>query len=340
MKIVHAILTSGLAGSERYVADVCNRQALRHDVVLVIWADGRNEQGFSIRDWVEPRVRIVEMRRLFRRWRFSRIIRCERPDVVHAHLGRAARLAGSLRGPWKTVATVHTRYSDKEHRPFDALIFPTAQHMRNLPADYPGKAEAIANPFVPNRKLTSAELAGLRAELGLPEGAFVIGGLGRLNTDKGFDLLIRAFGDAAIEGAVLLIVGGGEEEAELRRIAGPNVRFTGFRADAKDLFQVFDLYVSPARREMFGLVFLEAMDAGTPILATETQGALAVLAGTPAQLVPPAETDGTALTRALRTLAAQRPARRTYDLSRFDMETHLDKLDSVYRAPQVRQIKP
>lgn len=332
MKIVHAILTSGLAGSERYVAEVCNGQALRHDVVLAIRADSTNEQGFSIRDWVEPHVRIVEMGRLFRRRRFARIVGGERPDVVHAHLGRAARLAGRLKGSWKTVATVHTRYSDKEHRPFDGLIFPTARHMRNLPADFPGRAEAIANPFVPNRKLSSAELAGLRRELGIPEGAFVIGGLGRLCRDKGFDLLIPAFGEAAPEDAVLLIVGGGEEEDGLRRLAGPNVRFAGFRADAKDLFQVFDLYVSPARNETFGLVFLEAMDAGAPILATETQGALDVLAGTSARLVPPAETDRAALTQALRTLAAQRPARRTYDLSRFDMETHLDALDEVYQA--------
>ncbi|MBI5191632.1 MAG: glycosyltransferase family 4 protein [Nitrospirae bacterium] len=125
----------------------------------------------------------------------------------------------------------------------------------------------------------------VRRELGISPDAAVIICVARINAWKGQDVLLDAFGllRPGFPDARLLIVGdafrGYEYLAEgLRRKAedmgmSGAVTFTGFREDVADLLGASDVFVLPSvRPEPFGLVVLEAMAAGLPVVATDGGG--------------------------------------------------------------------
>lgn len=153
-----------------------------------------------------------------------------------------------------------------------------------------------------------------RAALGLPSRAFVAITVGRLVRRKGLDTLLRSLAAAASAGVHLVVVGEGPERAGLERIAGElglnaHVHFVGRVDDERkwQLLQAADAYVSATLHEGFGLVYLEAMTAGIPVITFDHGGQVDFLRdGETGYLV--AAGDAAGLTAALRRLAAE-PAR-------------------------------
>jgi glycosyltransferase involved in cell wall biosynthesis len=133
--------------------------------------------------------------------------------------------------------------------------------------------------------------------------------VGRLVPAKGFDLLIRAmtYCDASIR---LTLVGDGPErralETLVRDLGLPDrVTFCGERshADVLRLMATALLVAIPSRQDSFGLVALEALAVGRPVVATHVGGLPEVLQGTEAILVEP--DNPTALAEAIRSLIAR-----------------------------------
>jgi len=137
----------------------------------------------------------------------------------------------------------------------------------------------------------------LRGELGIPEGAPVLGFVGRLTNDKGVPELLVAFEEILLAEPEcwLLLVGwfdGSEDALDVRwreRIAGhPRIVHTGFARDTAPYYLVMDLLVLPTHREGFPNVVLEAAASGLPVITTESTGARdAVLPEVTGLLVPP-----------------------------------------------------
>lgn len=318
MRILHICLSRGFAGTERATAEMCNAHVGGHEVCLVA-KRGHRKNGVSIRDHLDPRVQVVEVGNWFHKREVARAIEAFRPDVVHGHLRRSTRLLAERPPPCPTIVTLHMWVNGPHFMAMDGLIVIAAWQKRDL-AGYRGRVFEINESLVPNRRLAADEVARLRAELGAAPGEFLVGGVGRLAKSKGFDTLIRAFLAADVPGARLAIVGDGRERSRLERLAGGRATFTGFRKDAKDCCQAFDLFVSPSRSEPLGRVLFEALDAGAPVLATATQGPSEILARYPGRLVP--IDDVPAMAAALRELAASRPPRLRPDLSAY----HLDRV--------------
>ena len=197
-----------------------------------------------------------------------------------------------------------------------------------MPPTYRGRLFLLSNSLVPQPRLDAAGVRRLRAELGAGDDEFVIGGVGRLARSKGFDTLIRAFEAAALPAAKLVIVGEGSQRRRLERMAGSKVTLTGFRDDAKNLYEAFDLFVSPSRIEPFGRVIIEALDAGTPVIATDTQGPRDIARRFPIELVP--ANDVAALAAALRSAAARPPQRVALDLSEFNVDSIVARMLDAY----------
>jgi glycosyltransferase involved in cell wall biosynthesis len=114
---------------------------------------------------------------------------------------------------------------------------------------------------------------------GMPPGRLLIGAVGRLSAEKGFDLLIRAVATLIGEGhdLELWIAGDGEAREELERQAiatgyGDRIRLLGFQADTVNLFENFDLFCLSSLREGLPNVVLEAMAMEVPVLATRCGG--------------------------------------------------------------------
>jgi glycosyltransferase involved in cell wall biosynthesis len=119
----------------------------------------------------------------------------------------------------------------------------------------------------------------------------VIGSLGRLHEQKGYDVLVRALTE--LPDARAVIVGDGPErpalEARARALGvADRLELVGWRDDARAWLAAFDIFVLPSRYEGFPLSIVEAMLAGTPVVATDVASVPeAVLHRRTGLLVPP-----------------------------------------------------
>lgn len=327
---MQVILSRGFAGSERAAAESCNALCSRHDVALVLRRDDRAKGGASIRDHLDPGVELIDVPPLwFTRATLRGVVRRWRPDVVHTHLRRGTRYVAQIRPSAAHLCTVHISINGAHYLRADGIICMTEWQLATIPAHYRGRRFLIPNSLVPEPRLGPERVRGLRAELGASDADFVIGGVGRIVPGKGFDVLIRAFAEARLPDSKLVIVGDGRELERLRGLAGPNVRFTGYRPDAKLCFQAFDLFVSPSRREPFGRVIIEALDAGTPVVATDVAGPRDIARRFPLELVPP--DDVAALAQALRRAHARPRTRLALDLSQYHVDNVARRILDAYR---------
>ena len=109
---------------------------------------------------------------------------------------------------------------------------------------------------------------------------------GRFVRKKGFDFLLKAIPEvlASDRRIQFQIAGDGPEFDELKKLQSElnledKVQFLGFRNDVPQLMKQSDLFVMPSLSEPFGIILLEAMATGTPIVTTRNNGALHLLNG-------------------------------------------------------------
>ena len=126
-----------------------------------------------------------------------------------------------------------------------------------------------------------------REHLGLPQDAWVVGNVGRLHPDKDQATLIRGFALALPDlpaGSLLAIMGSGRLEASLKALAeelgvSASVRYLGQVANGRRFFKAFDVFALTSDHEPFGMVLLEAMAAGVPVICSDCGGGREVVAG-------------------------------------------------------------
>ena len=203
---------------------------------------------------------------------------------------------------------------------------------------FPGDYKVIPNGVDADRYGRAVPLARWRD--GTPNILFV----GRFEPRKGVLDLLKAYRQIRKDGieARLLLVGGGPQEREARRYVATRrlsgVEFLGRVSDDEklQLFRTADVYTSPATgRESFGIVLLEAMAAGAPIVASDIHGYKGVVRrGREALLVPPHEPKelAAAIERLLgdRELAAQMSANGLVRAEGFSWPRVTAKVDDYY----------
>lgn len=116
----------------------------------------------------------------------------------------------------------------------------------------------------------------VRGELEL-DGKFAIGMVGRLSPEKNHSYALRLMKQLheRMPHGVLVLVGNGEEEENIRRQVAENdmggyVRFLGRRGDVDRLYQAFDAVLLPSIHEGFPVAAVEAMASGVPVLLSDT----------------------------------------------------------------------
>jgi glycosyltransferase involved in cell wall biosynthesis len=175
--------------------------------------------------------------------------------------------------------------------------------------------------------------------LPFPRTGPLIGAIGRLERQKGFDVLIRAL--AGIEEATLVVVGDGSERGALEDLAidvgvADRVTWTGWSEQARRYVASFDVFAVPSRSEGFPLAVLEALLARAAVVVADVGSvAEAVRDGETGLLVPPDDVD--ALARALRRLLADAGLRerlgeqgRRLVLERFTADHMTRAFESLY----------
>lgn len=123
--------------------------------------------------------------------------------------------------------------------------------------------------------------AAARASWDLPPDAFIFGTARRLVPDKGLDVALTAFAQAAkvLPGRQLhfVIAGDGPERQALENLASTleiqqSVRFLGFHPRPWEIYPGFDSFILPSRIEALGVVALEAMACGCDLIASDVGG--------------------------------------------------------------------
>ena len=150
--------------------------------------------------------------------------------------------------------------------------------LASLPALNPERVVVIWNGV---DALARTRPAGaLRAELGIPAGAPVVGAVARLASQKRLELLLGAV--ARLDGARCVLAGDGPEEEALRRTArklglGDRVTFLGHREAVGDVLDALDVFAVTSRTEGMSNAMLEALAAGVPVVSTPVSGAAEAL---------------------------------------------------------------
>ncbi|MFI6596000.1 glycosyltransferase [Nonomuraea sp. NPDC050536] len=356
MKVLHVITGLASGGAERQLRDLVARRGQPTEVAVL------TNPGVVAQEIRAAGIRVHELgmrgnRDVRALGSLARLVRTGGYDVVHTHLFRAGlygRLAARLAGVPAIVATEHSigerhiegrtitqpirllaRGGERLGHVTVAVSSAAARRLRSwgVPARrieiIPNGLDHLAFDFDPvARKET-------RGRLRIPEDAVVVGGVGRLDPGKRFEVLVEAV--AGLPEAVLLLVGDGPARdglAELARRAGAGHRviFVGESNDIPALLSAMDVFAAPSQEETFGLAVLEALAAGLPVV----YGVCPALDELPAGLDPPAARRVPStphdFRRAVQALINAAPTRFSVPAAvrHYDIKHHVARIEALY----------
>jgi L-malate glycosyltransferase len=241
-------------------------------------------------------------------WRFSRLVRQLKPDVIHAHdphgvamaalalsmqTGRAAPLVAARRVDFHLRGNALSRW---KYRQVDCFICASDAIRRMLVGDgIPDERTVTVPEGIDLGRVMAAPPAELHKELWLPHHAPVVGNVAALVPHKGQRHLIDAAALVVRQAPDVrfVIAGEGELRPSLERQIKElrlekHVFLAGFRPDVLSLHKAFDVFVMSSVTEGLGTSLLDAMASGKPIVATRVGGIPEVVVdGETGVLVPP-----------------------------------------------------
>lgn len=248
--------------------------------------------------------------------RLYRLIRSERPDVVHLHSRIGADVMGGIACRLAGVPVVHSRRQDNpeprwvvalKYRLHDRVIAISEGIAGVLLAEglAPAKVRCVRSAVAPEADQRPCDRSWFARELSVPEHSLVVGVVAQLIPRKGHDLLLDALPSLlpTFPDLHVIFFGKGPREAELRAAIArlgleERVQLAGFRTDLPRILPCLTLVVHPALMEGLGVSLLQAATAAVPIVASRAGGIPeAVRDGVNGLLVPPG--DASALAEAM-----------------------------------------
>jgi glycosyltransferase involved in cell wall biosynthesis len=176
-----------------------------------------------------------------------------------------------------------------------------------IAAQLPGVDVVVVHETPDAGEFSPRRAGRFRARTGVPDEAILVGAAGRVDTWKGFDVLLDAFATVrATRSDVELVVAGGTvrgkeslyDDLSSRAHDTPGVHWVGPRDDVPDLLADLDLFVLPSTEpEPYGLVLVEALMSGAKVVATDAGGPPEILEEAEpgsGQLVAPADAEALA----------------------------------------------
>lgn len=369
MKVLHLLDSLNRGGAEMLALDVC-RNAFEHDLDLTLAALGG---GDLEADFAGDAPHFVCLQRRLPIdpsviWKLRGVIKKQKIEIIHAHQaveGLHAYFAALGTGA-KLVLSFHGYIADaKNRRALKFLLKRTAANIavsrefliwlgEREKLDISRNFHVIYNGVDAKRLAPSG--ADLRAKLGLPPDAMVVGMVGNFYVDPRKDqmTLCRALPAlfAKIPNSYCLIVGAIEDGAETKfaesvRFCKDNgildrVKFLGKRADVPDILHALDIFVLSSLHESFGIAAVEAMLAGVPCVLANIAPFLEISQN--GELAEIFETQNAEmLTEKLLHLAAGKTARqdlavraKQFAVANFSIEAHLQKLKTLYERLVLR----
>jgi glycosyltransferase involved in cell wall biosynthesis len=231
-------------------------------------------------------------------WRGMKLARRGRFDIVNSHFAVPSAPSADMVARWFRIPHVLSIHGGdifdpskrmSPHRlplvrPFVSRLLRRADCVVAQSTDTANNARLYYRPersieIIPLGIVPSAVTPVPRAELGLGENRFVMVTVGRLVARKNLDDLLHVLARRSNAQDLLVVIGDGPKRAEWQALArslglDDRIRFEG-RVDEgrkQRLLAASDAFVSTSEHEGFGLVFLEAMDRGLPVVTYDRGG--------------------------------------------------------------------
>ncbi len=293
LKIAEIIPEFHEGGAERHVLWLSNALAGMGHQVTVITAGGKLEEKLDpgVEIWRLPVHRKNPVTGFYSALKIASRARKEGWDILHAHSRVPAWIAwwaSSIAGiPW--VFTAHARYSlNQGLKPFsraNGAICISRTVGKHLEQYLPDRWTVIMNG------LPSTELRWEKR--GERKKRFIF--VGRLTRIKGLDVVLEALGGLKNLEWEFDIIGDGYQREELEALSellglSDRVHFHGFRDDPHEWMAESDLLIFPSLDEGMGLVLMQAVQVGVPVLASDIEP-VRELVGEEALLVTPGDVE-------------------------------------------------
>lgn len=293
MKVLHVVTSLNRAGLEKLIYLLCcrNNSDAANDFMLLVLNDAADED--LLNGIKRTKTKLVELKRRPGKpwnlprylWKARRVVTSYRPDVVHVH-NRLSFVLGFLASRFLGASIVYTLHDTRLFS--SGLLDQATKRLAKKGTDrFIAISESVKNSFISGDMAPDAvtvvpncidleEFAPSRRNASVP----IIVCVARLDhLKKGQDILIEALAmvrDRSIPFQCQLI-GEGPSRAFLDGLVGElglseEVRFTGVRSDVAALLSGADLFVLPSRYEGFGIVILEAMASGLPVIVSNIEG--------------------------------------------------------------------
>jgi glycosyltransferase involved in cell wall biosynthesis len=299
------------------------------------------------------------------------LMKRENVDIVHSQGTRAdffARVAAKLAGVLIVVSTVQMPVEGFDVSLVRKLIYTLLNRFSEHFVDrFIVVSDALVNTMVGYHKVEPQRVVKIyngiekdeygisdeeivcgrsrfRKEFGLGEDVLIVGAIGRLVWQKGFEYLIGAIPEVSKKypEAKFLLVGEGLLEDALKAKSKKlkikdKIIFAGFRDDIKDILASIDIFVMPSLLEGLPMILLESMAMGKSIIATDIDGINEVLEDRNSGLLVPPK-DSKALANSILDLIVHKSKAckmgeeaRTVMNERFSVNTMVEKVEAVYQ---------
>jgi len=298
IRILHIIESLGPGGAERIL--LTNLTYLDKDRFYNVVAYLYNDE-FFLSDLKEIGVKAysLNLKNIYQPFtainRIVKIIKTEKIDIVHTNLFGAdiyGRIAARMAGILHIVTTLHnlgyeqSSIFDKRKivdgitgKFCDGYFIAVSEAVKKSTGKHLGfkNIKVIYNSIDTNRFLPLKELEriNMRTKLGIKKDTYLLTDVGRLDFDKGHNLLLEALASEKLKSNnfVLLLIGSGPAEKNLKDLSmrlgiQEKVKFLGIRKDIRDIVGCSDLFILPTINEGFGIVILEAMALKIPCVAS------------------------------------------------------------------------
>jgi len=293
-----------MGGAQRYVFDLATN--LPKDQFEVVVAAGGN--GSLFKNLTQANIKTIKLNHLIRPinalkevqalFELRKVIKHEQPHIVHLNSSKAGVIgsvaAKSIDRNIKVVYTAHGwvfneplnkvkkkfyQISERATAKFKDVIICVSQFDYNSALEKKIVTEnqmgVVRNglSFDKNLLLSKREA---RSRLDLPQDKIIIGSIGYLYPNKGFEFLIESLKNIADE-ILLVIIGNGRQASELNKKIGQmklrdRVKIITNQRTPVKVLKAFDIYVCSSIKEGFPYSVLEAMSAGLPIVSTNVGG--------------------------------------------------------------------
>lgn len=323
MRILNIMLGKGKGGLEKAFCDATHLLSLKDHQVLSVFqkeawiapmmqeAPGDKACVKSAAAW-DPRTA----------WQLKRILKSFQPDAILCHGNRAFHVAlKAAQGLTPVVVVAHTPWPKRFEEASGVIA--VSKGIQHLLAK-----KGIHTPHVVPNTVRLPKISPP-----IQHNPIHLGAMGRLVEEKGFQVFLEALSTLKAQAIPFhaIVAGEGPYAPTLKEKSASlhlqdHVTFTGWMAP-QDFYHAIDLFILPSLVEPFGIVILEAMAHGVPVVATDCDGPTDIFKDFPQDFLLPCG-DATALTQRLKHLM-------THKIDRENLQMTQEKLLQSTYVPEV-----